>query len=353
MVPTRSVPVLSRPGSPPASYSPYGGSNVAPGGAASEWASAASGAGLGQGSAQSHGAYIVEETQELVLPPAAPNVNVPLGAIEESSAPRPRVVNAGGAAAAAYQQFDQTGSFAALRPGAEQVRAAGEFGRNGALASGGAADVPAPQVSRRGTNPMPAASRSSGNQWQGTPTGGGYAAPPALASAMGAPRPSGMGRATGAPPQQYGAVAPHAGTSLFGPALDRGTVTIALSANTAAALSYLFGFLTGIFFYFGERDNRYVRFHAWQSSALSLILILLGVITYGGVWLVYIKVDDPAWNLFALLVAGLIGLAMLVLWLWTMAEAWTGHYVRLPIIGHWAEYFAATPQDAYAPEAGV
>ena len=48
-------------------------------------------------------------------------------------------------------------------------------------------------------------------------------------------------------------------------AAPNGYVTITLNANNAAGFSYLFGWLSGIFFYFTERTNRFVRFHAWQS----------------------------------------------------------------------------------------
>jgi len=144
----------------------------------------------------------------------------------------------------------------------------------------------------------------------------------------------------------------HGGASLFGPEVDQGTVAIVLSANHAAAFSYLFGFLTGIFFYFGERENRYLRFHAWQSSALSAVMIVVGVVVYFGIWLEFVKANDPVWNV-VLVTGGIIVLfAMLALWLWTMARAWAGHYVYLPIISRWAELFA-TPHDEIAQDQGA
>ena len=47
-----------------------------------------------------------------------------------------------------------------------------------------------------------------------------------------------------------------------------------LSKNTAAALSYILGPITGIFFLLMEKDE-YVRFHAAQSTAVFGFLILL------------------------------------------------------------------------------
>jgi uncharacterized membrane protein len=290
--PTRSVPVLSRPGY----LSGVGGASPVP------------------SSPAPSGAYIVEETQEMVVMPGASS-----SSLDESSAPRPRVVNAAGAAAAAYQQFDRTGSYPAAQPQ--------PWARNG----DGAPRYPGQRNAEMAADGSGAdAAGDAGPSYQRMGPVGRAAAPPA-----------GHDHAR--------AALPPAGVSLFGPAVERGTVTIVLSANHAAAFSYLFGFLTGIFFYFGERENRYVRFHAWQSSALSLFLIFLGVFVYGGVWLEFIKVDDPAWNVVTLIAATLVAFAMFLLWLWVMAEAWVGHYVRLPIIGYWAEYFAA-PHAAYSQE---
>ena len=52
-----------------------------------------------------------------------------------------------------------------------------------------------------------------------------------------------------------------------------------LDANVAAALTYAIGWVTGLAFLVMEKDNRFVRFHAMQSTivfaTLSLGFILL------------------------------------------------------------------------------
>ena len=52
-----------------------------------------------------------------------------------------------------------------------------------------------------------------------------------------------------------------------------------LDANVAAALTYAVGWVTGLAFLVMEKDNRFVRFHAMQSTivfaTLSLGFILL------------------------------------------------------------------------------
>ena len=44
------------------------------------------------------------------------------------------------------------------------------------------------------------------------------------------------------------------------------STTLKLDPNLAAALAYLGGMLSGIAFLILEKENRYVRFHAMQST---------------------------------------------------------------------------------------
>ena len=47
------------------------------------------------------------------------------------------------------------------------------------------------------------------------------------------------------------------------PPIPAGAASVGLSSNVAAALSYFF--ITGIIFLVVEKENKFVRFHAWQS----------------------------------------------------------------------------------------
>ena len=49
-----------------------------------------------------------------------------------------------------------------------------------------------------------------------------------------------------------------------------------LSPNAAAALSYVLGPLTGIAVMVMERENKFVRFHALQSTLWFLMLLVIG-----------------------------------------------------------------------------
>jgi uncharacterized membrane protein len=94
--------------------------------------------------------------------------------------------------------------------------------------------------------------------------------------------------------------------------------------NLAAALTYLGGAVTGIVFLVVERENRFVRFHALQSTITFLGVLVLQVLIrsaplLGGV--VY-------WVFIA---------AVVVLWLVLMVKALSGERYKLPYIGDWAE----------------
>jgi uncharacterized membrane protein len=97
-----------------------------------------------------------------------------------------------------------------------------------------------------------------------------------------------------------------------------------LDANLAAALSYLVGFVTGIIFLLVEKENRFVRFHAMQSTlvfaGIVLIDILLQIVPFVG----------------ALLVIFIVIPASAVLWLLLMFKAYQGEEYKLPFVGQMA-----------------
>ena len=95
-------------------------------------------------------------------------------------------------------------------------------------------------------------------------------------------------------------------------------------AYIAAALSYLVGFVTGIIFLLVEKDNRFVRFHAMQSTlvfaGIVLIDILLQIVPILG----------------ALVVVFLVIPLSAILWLVLMFKAYQGEEFKLPLVGQMA-----------------
>lgn len=105
---------------------------------------------------------------------------------------------------------------------------------------------------------------------------------------------------------------------------DLGKTSIGMQANVAALLCYLAGWITGLIFYLIEKENKYVRFHAFQS------LVTFGALTVLTIILSFIPVIG--WALIPVLY-----IAELVLWIVLMVKAYQGDKFKLPIAGDMAE----------------
>ncbi len=105
---------------------------------------------------------------------------------------------------------------------------------------------------------------------------------------------------------------------------DLGKTSIGMQPNIAALLSSLAGWITGLIFYLIEKENKFVRFHAFQSivvfgglTVLTMILMFIPVVGWALIPVVYI--------------------AELVLWVLLMVKAYQGEKFKLPIAGDMAE----------------
>lgn len=106
-----------------------------------------------------------------------------------------------------------------------------------------------------------------------------------------------------------------------------------------ALFSYLGVCFTGIFFFFTQRRNNFVRFHAAQSIVVFTPLVVVSIV---------LQLILKIWLLGALLtplVGGcllpLIGFAGLVLWAFLMLQAYRGVRFKLPVVGDYAEALMA------------
>jgi len=96
-----------------------------------------------------------------------------------------------------------------------------------------------------------------------------------------------------------------------------------LPENTAAALCYLFGLVTGIIFLVLEpyNKNKLIRFHAFQSIFLNVaVIILLSALTIVLPWSMHILIS-------------LLDLGFLALWIFLLLQTYQGKKIALPVIG--------------------
>lgn len=121
-----------------------------------------------------------------------------------------------------------------------------------------------------------------------------------------------------------------------------------LDPKVAAALSYIW--IVGLIFYFMEKENRFVRFHAMQSIIFgivnSVIIVALMVLAFvltivmgvggamvgGALGLIVSLLGWLVWLLFVLVI-----LVMMLGLVFAAYKAYQGQKFKLPIIGNMAE----------------
>ena len=105
---------------------------------------------------------------------------------------------------------------------------------------------------------------------------------------------------------------------------ELGKTSTGIQPNVAALLCYAAGWVTGLIFYLIEKENKFVRFHAFQSivvfGALTVLPIILAVIPIIG------------WTLLPI-----VYLAEFALWIILMIKAYQGEKLKLPVAGDLAE----------------
>jgi uncharacterized membrane protein len=101
---------------------------------------------------------------------------------------------------------------------------------------------------------------------------------------------------------------------------EKGRSSTGLDENVAGFFCYLLGFITGIVFLVVEKESRFVKFHAMQSTITFLILFVIALIIG---WIPVIGI--------------LILIVTLFLWLFLMIKALQGERYSLPIVGKMLE----------------
>jgi len=112
-------------------------------------------------------------------------------------------------------------------------------------------------------------------------------------------------------------------------------MTIGLPGRVAAPLAYAGWWVTGSLFWFLERRDLYVRFHAAQACvAFGAIAVVVALLTgIAGTALLFM----PSMFGFWLGLAGLIWVAGLVLWLVAIWQAANGRLWRIPVVAEIAD----------------
>jgi uncharacterized membrane protein len=114
-----------------------------------------------------------------------------------------------------------------------------------------------------------------------------------------------------------------------------------LQKNVAALLSYIAGWITGLIFFFIEKD-KFVRFHAMQSiltfGALSVLQILISIISVAAA----ASFTGGGFAVFSILsiLSTIIWIGTLGLWILLMVKAYQNQWFKLPVVGDMAEKYS-------------
>jgi len=110
--------------------------------------------------------------------------------------------------------------------------------------------------------------------------------------------------------------------------------SMGLDQKVAVLLSYLLGWIGGLVFYFGERENRFVRFSAMQSLMINagwigifFVMTVLSRIPLLGI---------VFWIVNMLVTVGVVAVIVLL-----AVQGFKGAKVKLPIIGGLAEQWSS------------
>lgn len=120
-----------------------------------------------------------------------------------------------------------------------------------------------------------------------------------------------------------------------------------IEENIASMLCYIGAWITGIIFIAMEKENKTVKFHAWQSFLTFLpLMILSSIIGFIGSALVYsyragpygipIPSYNPAFE-FVVWISWVFWVLTVILWVIFMIKAYQGEKFKLPIVGDIAE----------------
>ncbi len=94
-----------------------------------------------------------------------------------------------------------------------------------------------------------------------------------------------------------------------------------LKKETAGALAYVLGPITGVIFFIIEKDS-FVRFHAMQSIVVFVGLFILQ-------WVLGL-------TLILLPLVPIVGILSFILWLLLIYKAWQGEEWEVPMLGKFA-----------------
>ena len=121
--------------------------------------------------------------------------------------------------------------------------------------------------------------------------------------------------------------------------------------NAMAAVSYVFGWFSGLVVFLIAGEDKVAKFHGLQSILFNigacLLMFVVGIIAMIGMMVIGI-IDAMAtggiltmiFSFAMMAVFGILGLAVFAFWVLCIWKAWKGEIYKLPLVGGLAEKWA-------------
>lgn len=108
-----------------------------------------------------------------------------------------------------------------------------------------------------------------------------------------------------------------------------------LAPNVASLLCYVCTFITGIVFLVIEKENKDVRFHAWQAIIFGAAAVIVQI-AFSILGAILGAIASFLGAIFAVL-SPIVWLAFFIFWIIAMIKAYQGERYKLPLLGDMAE----------------
>ena len=108
-----------------------------------------------------------------------------------------------------------------------------------------------------------------------------------------------------------------------------------LAPNVASLLCYICSPISSIIFLLIEKDNKDVKFHAWQGTLFGVAVIVLNVIL-NIVGVIFGHIANFLGALILSFIIPVLWLGVVVLWVVCLVKAYQGERWKLPVIGDMA-----------------
>jgi uncharacterized membrane protein len=115
---------------------------------------------------------------------------------------------------------------------------------------------------------------------------------------------------------------------------EKKKTSMGMEENVESGLSYVGFIVTGLIFYFSEKDSKLVKFHALQSIAFTVVVVAAWI----GIWILQLIFNALTLWPVSIALGWILWIAVVVVWIVLMVKGFTGkEKFKLPVLGDFCE----------------